>query len=117
MKTVNLIRRIKEAWRVILGSNGVEKFVAEEYLKNMINVLNNNNSEFIDTFKERLYSIIEMGIPNDKVEIMRRGCDELIVKMTRDLMLYYISELQKIKDITDGLSKALHTNTNTTETK
>lgn len=70
--------------------------IAERDLENLIHQIKLNGYGLADKYSAKIYNIVEIGIPNDKHAILRRGIEEIMSTLVESINLHVIMELDKI---------------------
>lgn len=91
-KLVNYIRRMF-AYAAGDVPPGV---IAERDLENLIHQVKVNGYGLADKYSAKIYNIVEIGIPNDKHAILRRGIEDIMSTLVESINLHVIMELDKI---------------------
>jgi hypothetical protein len=72
--------------------------IAQQDLTNLIHQIKVNGYGLADKYSAKIYNIVEIGIPNDKHAILRRGIEDIMKTLVESINLHVIMELDKIND-------------------
>lgn len=91
-KLVNYVRRMLEYAR---GDVAPAALVPKDF-DDLIHQLKVNGYGLADKYSAKIYNIVEIGIPNDKHAILRRGIEDIMSTLVESINLHVIMELDKI---------------------
>lgn len=76
------------------------ELVKEDKMVDLLHTVQGGMGGIRTKYEERLYNIIEMGVPADKIHIMRRGISEVGSNMFDTIFAYIVGKLEEINNIT-----------------
>lgn len=106
----NFLERLRMAWNILWMESIPAPIVVEDKMVEVLSNMRKEHQELLETYVNKAYNIIEMGIPNEKSEVMRRGVRDVFQTMIDGMFTRTMARMEEINTL-------LHTNTNEPNTE